>query len=104
MILDCKANPEIAKLYDVIDLDTGKPLDVPVWYVNDETGVCWAYKSRRQGTGWIFDQGPDGEPISYQFHARIRISLKLQYTSEKQALEWNKEQYERFRMGLPNDL
>lgn len=83
MILDWIANPELANLHDVIDLDTGKPLDVPVWYADDETGVCWAYRGRKQGTGWIFYSGLDGEGMPYRFHARIRIVPKAEYMSEE---------------------
>jgi hypothetical protein len=104
MIVDFREDEDRAQLYDIIDLETGQSIDLPLWYANDETGVCWAYKGRKHGTGWTFDQGPDGEPIPYQVHARIRITLKPQYTSEEQGLAWNKEQYERFRMGLPNEL
>jgi hypothetical protein len=76
MIIDFQSDPDHARRFDVA---TGKPIEPPVWYANDVTELCRAYRripGRVPGT-LVFEQDPvTGRPIPYEFTRPILIVAK----------------------------
>jgi hypothetical protein len=78
MILDCRytgqwADPK-AKHHDIIDLETGQPIEPPVFFADDETGyVCW-YEGERMKSGcWLVHCDENRQPILKSGLRRIKI-------------------------------
>jgi hypothetical protein len=68
MVIDIPKHPEHGALYDVIDLDTGKPLDV--FYADDEAGVYRVYLKSPRGHYYI---GPGLEVAWEEKRGRIKV-------------------------------
>lgn len=43
MIFDLRQRPEHLQRYLILDAETGQPLDRPVFYADDATGLCLAF-------------------------------------------------------------
>jgi hypothetical protein len=100
MIINYKEDAERAALYDLIDLDTGRPPDALVWYADDDAGFYRAYQATRlEPTGWVLALASDGEPISYDVPARLRIALKPDYATEDEGLAFHRVDQRRYHLG-----
>lgn len=71
MIFDLRQRPEHVHRYQILDAETGQPLDRPVFYADDATGLCLAFVGAAD-----HHYRPDPEtgavPIE-AFHRAVRI-------------------------------
>ena len=61
--------------FSIVDEDTGQAIGVPVWYADEETGECRAYRqvpARDKGSVFYIDPATK-RPVSYTFFRRIKF-------------------------------
>jgi hypothetical protein len=55
MIIDYKKNPSVAVQYDVVDAETGGPLEYPYFYADDEQGYYLYHPRNEGGCRYLWD-------------------------------------------------